>query len=100
PPDHRYVCFGRADFQPQASDLCNEPVTWRFAGCASDQPDDADGRGRRKPKGPWHGDGNTEQDCVVEPGGESICVRAERAGTGPGASSGRRYRVSIVAADA
>ena len=39
-----------------------EPVTWRFVGCASDQPDDApDGSG-------WNGDGNTTHDCLVAAG--------------------------------
>ena len=111
PPNHRLVCFGTADFDelvgPRITDLCDSgPVTWRFAGCVSDQPDEA-----RDPSDPgWNGDGRTEDDCVIAPDGSGICFRAERAGTGPGdngqgddegasAQDGRHYSVLIVATD-
>jgi streptogramin lyase len=103
PPNHRYVCFDPSDFAPAIVDNCSEPITWSFAGCASDQPDEA-----RDPDDPgWNGDGHTTDDCVVDPDGHWICVRAERAGTGPGdrglpgpsAQEGRRYGVAIVASD-
>ena len=87
PPNHRMVCLDRNAFSPTVSDDCSEPVTWRFAGCESDQADD--GRGV--------GDGHTSADCVVEAAGDRLCIRAERNGTG---RSGRRYAVAIVATDA
>lgn len=96
PPNHRMVCFGQQDFDPQITDNCSEPITWVFAGCAPDQP--ADG-----PDSGWNGDGSTEPDCSVAPDGLSFCVRAERAGSGPdpdAAQLGRRYAVGIVATDA
>jgi hypothetical protein len=85
PPSHWFVCFGREDFAPVVTDNCSEPVTWSFAGCASDQPADSTG------------DGDTEADCVVAPDGSGACVRSERQG---GVPAGRRYAVAIVAVDA
>lgn len=85
PPNHRMAAFGRESFSPAISDDCSGPVTWRFAGCASDQPDDG------------LGDGSTEADCVVAPDGLSFQVRAERQGLRP---EGRRYGVAIIAIDA
>jgi len=84
PPNHRMVCFGQADFAPVISEACSPPVTWIFAGCASDQPDDD------------LGDGSTTEDCQVSPDGLSFCVRAERQGMRP---EGRHYGVGIVAID-
>ena len=83
PPNHWHSCFDQDDFQPIVRDACSDPVTWRFVGCASDQPADAEG------------DGSTEDDCVVAPDGLSFCVRAERQGT----EGDRHYVVSIVARD-
>lgn len=97
PPNHRMACFSAADFAPVVSDACSEPVTWRFVGCASDQPDDAR---EDDPSSPWNGDGTTTGDGVVADDGLGFCVRAERAGRGPGAQGGRRYAVTIVAIDA
>jgi hypothetical protein len=85
PPNHRMECFTPDQFSPVITDDCSEPVTWRFAGCASDQPDDG------------LGDGSTEDDCVVADDGQGFCVRAERHGPEP---AGRRYAVAIVATDA
>ena len=85
PPNHRYVCFDVDDFDPEILESCSEPVTWRFAGCTSDQPDDAPG------------DGHTMDDCVVTSDGRSFCARSERVG---GRREGRHYAVSIVAEDA
>ncbi len=83
PPNHDYVCFGREQFAPAIADNCGT-TDWLFAGCASDQPEDADG------------DGHTLDDCVVSADGSGFCVRAERAGS---IEAGRRYAVSIVAVD-
>ena len=84
PPNHRMACFTTADFAPEISDNCSEPIEWRFVGCASDQED-------------LNGDGNTEPDCVVADDGQSFCVRAERSGLAP---EGRTYTVTIEATDA
>lgn len=85
PPNHEMVTFDRDGFSVEASDACSGPVTWRLAGCASDQPEND------------LGDGNTAPDCEVAPDGSSFAVRAERQGTEP---AGRRYAVSVVATDA
>jgi hypothetical protein len=96
PPNHWYICFTPDQFMPTLDDNCSEPVTWRFTGCASDQPDDAP-----DPNWPgWNGDGNTRNDCVVLLGGTGICVRSERCDTGPTARTGRHYGVAIAATDA
>jgi hypothetical protein len=84
-PSHRWICFDQSDFAPEIRDDCAAPVTWLFAGCASDQP--ADGQG----------DGNTDPDCRVSADGTGFCVRAERQGSEP---AGRTYGVTIVAMDA
>jgi hypothetical protein len=83
--NHRMVEFQAADFSPVLSDNCSEPITWSIVGCASDQPDDA------------NGDGNTDGDCEVADDGQSFRVRAERDG---GVPEGRRYSVTIEATDA
>lgn len=90
PPNHKYVCFGQDDFAPEITDNCSEPIEWVFAGCQSNQADNATGSG----------DGNTTADCVVAEDGSGFCVRAERAAAGAGAKDGRRYAVSVVATDA
>lgn len=97
PPNHRRVRFEARDFAPGISDACSPPVTWRFHGCASNQPDDAR---ETAPGSPWNGDGHFAGDCVVAPDGSWIEVRAERAGTGPDAQDGRVYDVTAVAVDA
>lgn len=84
PPDHRMTAFPLAVFAPVAHDACVDEVTWRITGCASDQPDDG------------RGDGRTAGDCVIEPGGGGVLVRAERDGARP---EGRHYVVSAVATD-
>ena len=87
PPAHGLACFRRADFEAAVlvSDDCSEPITWRLDGCASDQPENG------------LGDGNTAPDCLVDPAGEWICVRAERTGLD---GAGRRYAVAVVAVGA
>jgi hypothetical protein len=82
PPNHWMVCFGPESFHPVIEDDCGGAVTWRFAGCSSDQPEND------------LGDGNTRPDCAIE--GDSICVRAERQGTDP---RGRHYGVLAIAVD-
>jgi hypothetical protein len=96
PPNHWYVCFDKGQFSPTITDNCSEPIEWTLDGCASDQPDDA-----KDDAWPgWNGDGRTTRDCAADPAGGGFCVRAERAGGGPDAQAGRRYAVTIVAADA
>ncbi|MFC2171226.1 hypothetical protein ACFLU6_01185 [Acidobacteriota bacterium] len=98
PPNHKYYCFDRSYFDPYITDNCSEPITWKFVDCASDQPDNAPDKDE-DPHG-WNGDGDTTDDCIVDPLGNWFCVRAERAGTGPTAPDGRRYAVTITATDA
>lgn len=84
PPNHWMVCFAPGDVSPRFVDACAGEVTWRFTGCASDQPEDD------------LGDGHTAPDCLVTEDG-AVCVRAERQGTEPG---GRHYGLLAVATDA
>ncbi len=83
-PNHWTACFSPRDFHPEVRDACGGEVTWRFAGCASDQPEDA------------LGDGAFAPDCFVSEDG-SFCVRSERQGM---VAAGRRYGVLAVATDA
>lgn len=85
PPNHEMAAFRHDQFSPEIRDACSDPVTWRFADCASDQPAND------------IGDGNTEEDCILSPNGLSLLVRAERQGTQP---LGRHYGISVVATDA
>lgn len=84
PPNHKYVCFDRDDFDPLVTDNCSVSQDWFFADCQSDQADNG------------RGDGNTINDCVVSHDAQKICVRAERSGRD---REGRRYAVSISATD-
>jgi hypothetical protein len=84
PPSHGYVCFDEGDFSPTIHDNCALAPTWQFTTCSSDQPDN----------GP--GDGNTSNDCTLAPGGQSLCARSERTGSG---QAGRHYGLTITAAD-
>jgi hypothetical protein len=95
PPNHKYVCFSLADLDPVLADNCTGPVTFRVAGCSSDQCDEAPCAAHPGE----NGDGNTTDDCVVAPDGASFCARAERAGSGPDAQAGRHYTVTVVATD-
>jgi hypothetical protein len=92
---HEYYCFGMHEFVPLISDNCEDNYTqqcetgvedfsWWFEDCPSDQPDNGTG------------DGNTLNDCRVDPNGQWICVRAERAGE---IYFGRRYDVIVRAQD-
>ncbi|MFC2174188.1 PKD domain-containing protein, partial [Acidobacteriota bacterium] len=97
PPNHWYVCLGPDDLEIVASDLCCEPVDIRFTGCRSDQPDDApDGH---PISGGWNGDGHTTEDCMIVQDGQTVCVRAERAGAGTMAQNGRHYAFEVEATD-
>lgn len=84
PPNHWMVCFEPGSFRPEIEDDCPGEVSWRFVGCASDQPEND------------LGDGDTAPDCVIRDDG-TACVRAERQGTVP---AGRHYGLAIVAVDA
>ena len=86
PANHQYRTFVRSQFSPTITDNCTASPNWMFIDCASNQPDDAAGGM----------DGNTSNDCVVDPGGAWFKVRAERDSKKPG---GRRYTVTIAAAD-
>ena len=97
PPNHAMVRFVHDDIAPIVTDNCSEPVTWRFVGCNSDQPDDAGGP---NPSGSFDGDGHTDGDCQVAPDGSWFAVRAERAGAGNDAQAGRHYIVTVRALDA
>jgi len=83
PPNHDLVCYDRNDFSPEVFDNCPGPV-WHFTGCASSQADNG------------RGDGNTADDCAVDPAGGWLCARAERSGR---EGDGRYYAVSITATD-
>jgi hypothetical protein len=94
PPNHRMGCFGTADFSPAITDNCGS-FRWSFAGCPSNQPDDAP-----DPSAPGsNGDGSTTGDCAPDPAGDAFCVRAERDGGGTSQHDGRRYAITIVAVD-
>ena len=84
PPNHKYVPVPAGDIRPTVTDACGGPVTWTITGCASNQPDNG------------LGDGNTEDDCLIAPDGQSLMVRAERQGGEP---AGRDYAVEVVATD-
>jgi len=83
-PNHRMHCFDVASWSPTVTDDCDPTPTWRFVGCASDQPDDD------------RGDGRTRPDCEVSADGSQVCVRAERSGV----RGTRRVGLLAVAVDA
>ena len=97
PPNHAYRCFTASDFTPAITESCSLPITWRFVGCASNQPDDARGDDEASRR---NGDGHTSCDCTVDPDGQGFCVRSERDGAGPDAQDGRTYSVTVTATDA
>ena len=78
PPNHAYACFRAADLSPRLADTCGS-ASWAFSGCTWSDPD---------------GTGLDDQDCVVSPGGDQVCLRAERSGQGP-----RTYTVFATATD-
>ena len=84
PPEHYYVCFEANQFMPQMSDNCDADPVWEFESCASDQPDNA------------KEDGNTTNDCVLDPDMQGFCARAERQGS---IIEGRRYSLDAEATD-
>ena len=84
PPNHRLVAITEAELAPVVADACAAAPAWTFAGCLSDQPDDATG------------DGETEADCLVAADGRSVLVRAERDGARP---EGRTYSILVRAQD-
>jgi hypothetical protein len=85
PPAPRMAWLGAEDIVPAIRDDCAPDVTWRFAACASDQPDEGTGEADRP------------GDCLIAGDGRSLGLRAERDG---GEDLGRRYDVIIVAMDA
>jgi hypothetical protein len=84
PPEHNYVCFEANQFMPDISDNCTANPTWEFESCSSDQPDNG------------KGDGNTADDCVLDPDLQGFCARSERQGE---VMDGRRYSLDIEATD-
>ena len=84
PPEHNYVCFEANQFMPDISDNCTANPTWEFESCSSDQPDNG------------KGDGNTVDDCVLDPDLQGFCARSERQGE---VMDGRRYSLDIEATD-
>jgi hypothetical protein len=89
-PRHDFVCIDDPGAFITATDACGS-VTFRWLGCASDQPDEAREVGR-----PENGDGHFPGDCVVSPDGSELCVRVERAGTEP---EGRTYGLLVEVSD-
>jgi hypothetical protein len=98
PPRHDLFCLGSPASRVTASDACQPGVTLRWAGCVSDQPDEA-----REPGRPENGDGHFSDDCQVSSDGQELCVRVERAGSDPvdgrNTFTGRRYGVLVEADD-
>jgi len=90
PPRHDFVCLDDPADWVTAEDLCGS-VELTFAGCVSDQPDEAPEPGR-----PENGDGHFPDDCRLSADGRSVCARVERAGTDPG---GRHYSITVLAVD-
>jgi hypothetical protein len=84
PPEHDYVCFDHSQFAPTLTDNCAPNPTWEFAACTSDQPDNE------------KGDGNTVDDCVLDPDAQGFCARSERQGSVP---AGRHYALDITSTD-
>ena len=97
PPRHDMFFVGNAAGHVSAHDACQPGVFYRWAGCASDQPDEA-----REPGRPENGDGHFDEDCQVNAAGE-LYVRVERAGSDPVAGrntfEGRRYTVAVEVDD-
>lgn len=92
PPNHKYVCLEDMDALVDASDICDPDPSVRVTGCSSDQPEDA-----KDPDFPGdNGDGKTFDDCLLEDGGRSLCLRSERLGTDP---TGRDYAAEVGAFD-
>jgi len=85
PPSHGYVDFTVADTGIQAQAVCGG-LTYRFASCASSQPEDQAGGG----------DGQTLRDCVYEPA--ALHLRAERDATC--SPNGRTYAMTMIVTDA
>ena len=85
PPSHSYVDFTVADTGIQAQAVCGG-LTYRFASCDSSQQENATGIG----------EGNTNRDCVYEPG--ALHLRAER--DGACSPKGRTYTMTMIVTDA
>jgi hypothetical protein len=91
PPNHKYVCFDNVSDIAQFSDVCDDSPTLTIT-CASNQCDEAP-----CPEHPGqNSDGNTTNDCVYDATTDTLCARAERAGTDP---AGRTYTVTYTATD-
>ncbi|HEX5754605.1 MAG TPA: hypothetical protein VFZ09_50945 [Archangium sp.] len=86
PPAHGLAAFTvGGEVLTSVVDACDASPTVIFESVTSSQP--ADGTG----------DGSTAVDAAVLPGGESLCLRAERAGS---ERAGRTYRASLEVSDA
>jgi len=92
PPNHGYVCFSDASAMITARDTCDPDAGIIALECESSQCDDAPCAAHPGE----NGDGHTTDDCVWDPATDTLCVRAERAGTQP---EGRFYSVKAVVAD-
>jgi len=86
PPNHGLAAFTLGgEVLTSVVDACDGSPTVLFESVTSSQP--ADGTG----------DGSTAVDAVVLPGGEALCLRAERAGP---ERDGRTYRALLEVSDA
>jgi hypothetical protein len=83
-PNHDYYCFVPSEFPYTATDNCSYPLSEQFTNCSCDQPENG------------NGDGNTINDCFVDPEGAFICIRSERAG---GIEAGRSCKVAVTVWD-
>lgn len=93
PPNHGMVAVPASGLSFSATDDCSPPLRFRIVGVTSSQCDDSP-----CPGVPFeNGDGSTTRDAYVSEDGQTIFVRAERAGTNP---AGRLYTVQVVAIDA
>jgi hypothetical protein len=90
PPRHDYFALGDPSRYVDAVDGCGT-LTYRWMGCASDQPDEAREEGR-----PENGDGHFTDDCLVLDDGAEMLVRVERAGNDP---EGRSYGLAVLVDD-
>jgi mannan endo-1,4-beta-mannosidase len=84
PPNHRYVTINLQDFVTGTTDNCGtvSPVTIRQV--TSDEAENAPNSG------------NTRNDIMINPNGQSVQLRAERVGP----SNGRVYTITVEATDA
>ncbi len=87
PPNHKYTSFDLNDFGVSALDNCAGDLTANvtISKIESDEPEDVNGGG----------DGNTNNDIVIDAGCQSMQLRAERQGGG----NGRVYTIHLSVDD-